>query len=287
MGAVGVLKYLADDRHTERAVLYLVGVDDGRKFLESTRRTTAVKPVVVLRGGLTEQGGKAAASHTGAMAGSAAVFEAAARQAGAVMCTSTQEALDLALAFSYLPLPPGRRVAVVTNGGGVGVLTADEVACHGLALAPLPESLLATLDSLLPPFYSRRNPLDMVASAGGDVGPAVVEAVARCESVDALVVLSVLGVANAGDDARPMSEDGSYTGLSPWEISYMTEVAELIEETGKPIVNVYDNPVRQSVFDAGLRYSPIIVSSPGTAAFVLDRMAWYREYRAKRASVAV
>ena len=160
------------------------------------------------------------------------------------MCTSAQETLDLALAFAHLPLPRGRRVAVVTNGGGVGVLTADEVTRHGLVLAELPESLFVELDPLLPPFYSRRNPLDMVASAGGKVGPRVVEAVARCESVDAVVVLSVLGVANAGDDARPRAEDGSYAGLSPWETSFMTKVAELIEETGKPIINVYDNPVR-------------------------------------------
>jgi acyl-CoA synthetase (NDP forming) len=279
IGALDVLDYLREDPATQCALLYLEGVDDGRKFMDCCKRTTAVKPVVVVRGGLTEYGGKAAASHTGAMAGSAAVFLAAARQAGVVTCTSTQEVLDLGLAFSNLPLPKGRRIAVVTNGGGVGVLMADEVSRHGLTLAKLPASLFEELDAILPPFYSRNNPLDMVASAGGDVGPTVLRAVAKCEDVDAIVVLSVLGVPNSGDDQRPTGGDGSYLGFSPWETSFMEVVAELIETTGKPIINIPDIPMSASTFDTGGRYSPIVLGSPRAAAQVLDRMAWYAEYR--------
>ncbi len=279
VGALDVLDYLRDDTATECALLYLEGVDDGAQFMESTRRATQVKPVVVLRGGLTDFGSKAAASHTGAMAGSAAVFLAAARQSGVVTCTSTQEVLDLGVAFAYLPLPKGRRVAVVTNGGGVGVLMADEAARNGLMLAELPASVFEEIDAILPPFYSRRNPLDMVASAGGDVGPKVLRAVAKCQDVDAIVVLSVLGVPNAGDDQREMSADGSYAGFSPWETAFMEQVAELIVTTGKPIINVPDTPMRDSTFDTGGRYSPVLLSSPRAVAQVLDRMAWYADYR--------
>ncbi len=92
VSAIDVLDYLRDDPGTESIMLYLEGIDDGRHFLDVARRTTLKKPVTVLRGGLTELGGKAAASHTGAMAGSAAVFQAAARQSGVVTCTTTQEA---------------------------------------------------------------------------------------------------------------------------------------------------------------------------------------------------
>lgn len=279
VGAMDILDYLRDDPATECALLYLEGVDDGQKFLESAKQATAVKPVVVVRGGLTEYGSKAAASHTGAMAGSAAVFLAAARQCGVVTCTSTQEVLDLGLAFAYLPLPKGRRIAVITNGGGVGVLMADEVARHGMTLAQFPASLFEQLDVILPPFYSRNNPLDMVASAGGDVGPAVLRAVAKCPDVDAIVILSVLGVPNAGDDQRPTGGDGSYLGFSPWETSFMKLVAETIETTGKPIINVPDIPLGQSMLETGGRYSPIVLSSPQAVAQVLDRMAWYSEYR--------
>ena len=278
IGAVDLMEYLRDDPATTSIMLYLEGIDDGRHFLEAARRTTPVKPVVVLRGGLTEYGGKAAASHTGAMAGSGPVYQAAARQAGVVNCTSTQEAVDLASSLAYLPLPKGRRVAVVTNGGGAGVLMADEVARNGLTLAEFPPELIAAVDELLPSFWSRRNPLDMVATAGGDVGPRVLELVAGCDTVDAIVVLSVLGVPNTGAGTRAEGAEGEFAGLSPWETRFMQLVSDLIEKTGKPIINVPDTPIRGSLFDFGGRYAPVVLSSPAAAGLVLDRMAWYAEY---------
>jgi acyl-CoA synthetase (NDP forming) len=280
-GAVDVLDYLRDDPNTTCVMMYIEGLDDGRRFLEVARRTAAVKPVVVLRAGLTEYGGKAAASHTGAMAGSAPVWEAAARQAGVVTCTNTQEVVDLGSCLAYLPLPRGRSVAVVTQGGGAGVLTADEVARHNLTLAELPPELYAALDELLPPFWSKQNPLDLVASAGGDVGPRVLEKVAECEAVDAVIVLSMLGVPNTGDDVRPATEDGEFAGLNLWETAFIDLVAELMEQTGKPIINVPDLPIRRSLFDRGRRYSPIVLSSPQAAVRVLDRMEWYGAFRRK------
>ncbi len=278
IGAVDLMEYLRDDPATTSIMLYLEGIDDGRHFLEAARRTTPVKPVVVLRGGLTEYGGKAAASHTGAMAGSGPVYQAAARQAGVVNCTSTQEAVDLASSLAYLPLPKGRRVAVVTNGGGAGVLMADEVARNGLTLAEFPPELIAAVDELLPSFWSRRNPLDMVATAGGDVGPRVLELVAGCDTVDAIVVLSVLGVPNTGAGTRAEGAEGEFAGLSPWETRFMQLVSDLIEKTGKPIINVPDTPIRGSLFDFGGRHAPVVLSSPAAAGLVLDRMAWYAEY---------
>lgn len=281
IGAIDLMDNLRDDSATASVMLYLEGIDDGRYFLEAARRTTAVKPVVIVRGGMTEYGGKAAASHTGAMAGSGPVYEAAARQAGVITCTGTQEAVDLASSLAYLPLPRGRRVAVVTNGGGAGVLMADEVARNGLTLADLPPALIAALDELLPPFWSHRNPLDMCATAGGDVGPRVLELVAGCEGFDAIVILSVLGVPNTGAGVRAESDEGEFAGLSPWETRFMQRVSELMEATGVPIINVPDTPIRGSLFDFGGRYAPIVLSNPAAAGRVLDRMAWYAEYKTK------
>jgi acyl-CoA synthetase (NDP forming) len=263
-------------------MMYIEGIDDGQRFLEVARRTAAVKPVVVLRAGLTEYGSKAAASHTGAMAGSAAVWEAVARQAGVVTCTTAQEVVDLGTCLAYLPLPQGRRIAVVTQGGGAGVMAADEVARNGLHLAELPTELYASLDKLLPPFWSRRNPLDLVAAAGGDVGPRVLRAVTECDAVDAVIVLSFVGVPTSATDDRPVTADGEFAGLTSWENSLLSLVAELMESTGKPIINVPDSPVRGSVFDYGRRYSPIILSSPQSAARALDRMEWYAAHRRSR-----
>ena len=285
VSAVDVLEYLAGDDGTSCVLTYLEGIDDGRRLFEVARATSLEKPVVVLRGGLTDSGGKAAASHTGAMAGSAAVYEAAARQAGLVTCTSVQEALDLTTALAHLPLPKGRRVAVVTNGGGAGVLAADEMARQQLTMLDPPAELLAELDEILPPFWSRRNPFDMVATAGGDVGPRVVEAVTRCPDVDAVVVLSVLGVPNTGDEKRAQSSTGDYDDFSPWEQRYLDGVAALMAETGKPIINVPDLPIRRALYTGDHPYAPVVVPTPRAAALVLERMARYGAWRSKHTTM--
>ncbi len=281
---IDVLEYLRTDDRTECVLLYVEGIDDGRRFLDVATATTAVKPVVVIRGGLTEAGGRAAASHTGAMAGSAAVYEAAARTAGVITCTAMDEALDLGVALSHLPLPRGRRVAVVTNGGGAGVLTADEMARRGLVLPELPADLMEELDEVLPPFWSRRNPLDMVASAGGEVARNVLGPVARSDAFDAVVMLSALGVPNTGSRDRAITASGEYEDFSPWEQDLLTLSAELTETTGKPIIHVPDLPMRQAVFVCGGRYSPVVLPSPRAVAFALDRMAWYGDYRRRHAA---
>ncbi|MGE5228431.1 MAG: hypothetical protein ACM3MJ_01785, partial [Deltaproteobacteria bacterium] len=237
----------------------------------------------VLRGGLTDSGGKAAASHTGAMAGSAAVYAAAARQAGLITCTSVQEALDLTTALANLPLPSGRRIAVVTNGGGAGVLAADETARRQLTLVDPPAELLAEIDEILPPFWSRRNPFDMVAMAGGDVAARVLAAVARCPEVDAVVVLSVLGVPNTGDEVRGQAATGDYEDFSPWEQRFLDGVAELMAATGKPIVNVPDLPIRRAVYTGDHLYAPIVVPTPRAAALVLEQMTRYGAWRSTHA----
>ncbi len=284
VSAVDVLDYLRTDDRTECVLMYIEGIDDGRHFLDVAARTAARKPLVVVRGGLTESGGKAAASHTGAMAGSAAVYEAAARQAGVVTCTATDEALDLAVALAHLPLPRGRRVAVVTNGGGAGVLAADEMARRGLILPDLPPELIKELSALLPPFWSRRNPLDMVASAGGDVAHQVLAAVAKSDAFDAVVVLSVLGVPNTSADERAVSASGDYGDFSAWESRLLEQVAGLMATTGKPIINVPDLPMRPALFAGDGRYSPVVLPSPRAAALALDRMAWYGDHRRRRAA---
>ncbi len=283
VSAFDVLDYMRDDPVTECVMMYLEGIEDGTHFVEAARRTTAIKPVVVLRGGLTEVGGMAAASHTGAMAGSAAVFRAAARQSGVVVCGTVDELVDLGACLADLPLPIGRRVAVVTNGGGPGVLAADEIALNGLELAELPEDLVRTLDELLPPFWSKRNPLDLVAMGFGDIGLRVMEEVARCDSIDAIVALNFIGVPNTSDDGRERRTGGVFEGFSPWEMSFMELCARLMEETGKPIVNVPDHPVHATSPTSGC-YSSVVLSSPRAAARALDAMASYERHKRERKS---
>ena len=275
--AIDVLDYLRGDPGTTCVMMYLEGITDGRRFFDVARRTTPTKPVVVLRGGRTEAGSQAAASHTAAMAGSGAVFEAAARQAGVVTCTTPDELVDLSACLAYLPLPRGRRVAVVTNGGGPGVLAADEVALNGLTLAELPDDLIAALDEVLPPFWSRRNPLDLVAAGFGDAGLKALELLAACDAVDAILALTFVGVPalREGDDER---SHGQYHGFAAREELYLERVVELMDQTGKPIINVPDHPVRGSILDFGDTFAPVILNSPQAAARALDKMAWYADF---------
>ena len=102
---------------------------------------------------------------------------------------------------------------------------------------------------------------------------------AECDAVDAIIMLSVLGIPTSGTDVRPTCEDGEYAGLSPWETALVDLVAELMEATGKPIISVPDTPIRCSMFDWGRRYDPIVLSSPRAAAQALDRMEWYASYQ--------
>jgi acyl-CoA synthetase (NDP forming) len=281
--ALDVLDALRDDAQTAAALVYLEGVDDGRRFLDVMRRTTPQKPVVVLRGGLTEYGQRAAASHTGAMAGAADVFMAAARQTGCLVRTGPDESLDLALCLTALPLPPGRRVAIMTLGGGWGVLAADELARNDLELAPLEPRVLAELDKLLPGYWSRSNPIDLVASIGPNLAERTLTLLAESEAVDAVVVLGVLRSPSTGwtsDDAAAVAGGPPATArarFNPAETAFLECVTALMESTGKPIVNVPLRALEFATFPGGARYDPVILYSPVAAVRALAAMVWYAE----------
>jgi acyl-CoA synthetase (NDP forming) len=283
-----VLDALGDDPQTAAALVYMEGTGDGRRFLDVMRRITPKKPVVVLRGGLTEYGRRAAASHTGAMAGSADVFMAAAHQAGCLVRTGPDESLDLALCLSELPLPAGRRVAVMTLGGGWGVLAADEVARNGLELAPLEPSVLAALDELLPGYWCRSNPVDLVAAIGPDLSSHALTVLAESEMVDAVVVLGILRSPSTGwvsdDPAAAGAPGGPGRGsFNPAETAFLERVTELMASTGKPIINVPLRPLEAATFPGGMRHDPVILYSPVAAVRALAAMAWYGEYVAAHA----
>jgi acyl-CoA synthetase (NDP forming) len=287
--ALDVIDALCDDAQTAAVLVYLEGVDDGRRFFDVMRRTTRQKPVVVLRGGLTEYGRRAAASHTGAMAGAADVFLAAARQTGCLVRTGPDESLDLALCLTALPLPPGRRVAIMTLGGGWGVLAADELARNDLELALLEPHVLAELDELLPGYWSRNNPIDLVAAIGPDLAERTLTVLAESEAVDAVVVLGVLRSPSTGwtsDDAAPAAGGPGAPGrdrFNPAEIAFLERATELMTRTGKPIVNVPLRPLEVATFPGGARHDPVILYSPVAAVRALAAMVWYAEYVAAQA----
>ncbi|MCX8184499.1 MAG: CoA-binding protein [Sulfolobales archaeon] len=188
-----LIEYLAEDPQTRIVALYIEGVEDGRKFVSSLRKTLAVgKPVIVLKGGRTQSGVRAAASHTGALTASSEVFISAVRQAGAVVVNSLSELVGLLKVLEWLGTPRGRRVAIVTNGGGMGVLAADEVERGGMKLATLSAETLESLRKILPPAASSNNPIDILGDAPPERYRAVVDVVLSDGGVDLVLVITLM-----------------------------------------------------------------------------------------------
>ncbi len=155
------LEYLAQDEATRVVIMYIEGVKDGRCFLESAERLVRSKPLVVIKGGKTEEGARAVHSHTGSMAGRDEIFEALFRQAGAIRVSDFEELLDFGKTFAYQPLPRGNRIAIVTLSGGAGVIATDACLERGLRLAHLEQQTLARLKEKMPRWASPGNPLDV------------------------------------------------------------------------------------------------------------------------------
>ncbi|MCX8184915.1 MAG: CoA-binding protein [Sulfolobales archaeon] len=162
---VDVLLYLRDDEDTRVITLYVEGIEKGREFFKVLREVTKYKPVIVLKSGRTEAGARAASSHTGSLAGSDAIYDSIFKQSGAVRAYSMEELFDLAIGLATQPPAAGGRVAVLTVGGGSGVMATDALSELGLSVPRLSESTVGRLRKVLLPFASPYNPVDVTGSA--------------------------------------------------------------------------------------------------------------------------
>jgi acetyltransferase len=185
---VKLLKYWREDK-TDTILSYTEGIDNGRKFIEQARKTSKEKPVVMVKSGRTDKGGSAASSHTGSIAGSYEAYKAAFRKSGIIEAESNRELLDFGRAFDYQPLPKGDNIAIVTNAGGPGVITTDEISEHGLELAELSMDTKRALRQDLPEEASAHNPLDVIGDAGHERYKNALKHVLEDENVDSVIVL--------------------------------------------------------------------------------------------------
>mgnify|MGYP001447743728 FL=1 len=160
-----MLDYLASDGHTRAILLYVESIEHARKFMSAARAAARNKPVIVLKAGRSAQGQKAAASHTGALAGADAVYDAAIARAGMLRVDSLEQLFLAAEILTRFKGPIGERVTILTNGGGAGVLAADAAAARRVPLAELDEALRGELDAVLPPNWSHGNPVDIIGDA--------------------------------------------------------------------------------------------------------------------------
>ena len=204
------LDWYADDDATAVSLAYVEGIVDGRNLLERFASVAARKPLVVVKGGSTEAGAKAAASHTGALAANDKIFDGACRQAGVTRAATVEEAFEAAATFATQPLPKGPNVVVLTTAGGWGVVTSDALHReHGLMLMPLPDDLRQAIDAKLPPRWSRNNPVDCAGGEVRDTIPEVMELIAAHPDVHSVIYL---GLGIQSNQARLMREGGFHPG---------------------------------------------------------------------------
>jgi len=184
------LVYLRQDQQTKVVAIYVEGIKDGRRLFEAVRFVSKEKPVVILKAGVTEPGSRAAVSHTGSMAGRVEIVKAALKQAGAVLVDDIEELFDSMQVFSQ-PLSKGRNVAIVSNAGGLAVVTADW--CHklGLVVPKLPSQIVEELKSFLPQIASSSNPVDMTGDADYERYKRVLETVSETKAIDVIIPIFV------------------------------------------------------------------------------------------------
>lgn len=289
------LDFLIHDQLTRCVLLYLESIKNGRRFYESARNLSLKKPVVVLKGGCSQAGNMAAASHSGAMASDVRLFEAACRQAGIVQVDSTTELLDLSTVFSSLPLPKGNRVAVVTFGGGWGVVTADQCENQGLVLESLPPEMIKQFDQLLPDYWSRANPIDIVGEGDLNIPMRVVETLMEWDGCDAVIHLGIQGraviveqitssMAHLNDPNYPKASLKKLMGEGVRDEAIFVEfLAGVTEKYDKPIIGVglmTDSRYHRISNLPDHKHKVVLLPTPDRAVKALAGMARYGQWLA-------
>lgn len=189
MDETDFMELLAEDPTTKVILIYVEGIKDGRKFLEVSPKVSRLKPVVILKSGVSDAGAKAAASHTGSIAGSRVAYEAAFRKCGVLQVNSIKELFNLGIAFSSQSLPQGRNVSVITNAGGPSIVAADACYKYGLNMTWLSPKTVEKLRSGLPEEASWTNPIDVLGDAPAERYRFALETVLSDEFVDSIIVI--------------------------------------------------------------------------------------------------
>ncbi|MBI5583194.1 MAG: CoA-binding protein [Deltaproteobacteria bacterium] len=249
---VDYLQYFAQDDPTRIVLAYLEGVDPDSGFLAAARQAARKKPVVIFKGGRTQAGTRAAASHSGALAGSYRIYQGVFRQTGLIEARTTQEIMDCTKALAAYPIPRGNRVAILTRGGGWGVITTDACEENGLVIPPLPEAIVRKLDRILPRYWSRNNPVDMAAVVTAEPFMECLAILAAWEGVDAIIALGgrahIPGrnsinpdvAARLAGSADLLKQIGAHVQAGHKKV--LECIHRLIRETGKPIISVTLGP---------------------------------------------
>jgi len=251
LGWADYLEYFGRDEETQVILLHMEGLDDGQAFFAAAKKASLAKPVVVLKAGRTRVGSSAAATHTGVLAGSDRVFSSACRQSGIVRVDTMEEAVVTAAALVSTPLPAGRKVAIITGGGGFGVIAADAAEKMGLEVVRLSEKTIERLGELLPSWWAPNNPVDLVAGLGYADAVDLVPILMESGEVDGVISLGmgwiygILDPVNAERDLQS-ADNETIRMLVERDIENGKRMAEFNRRWGKPLL-ITSNAARLAV----------------------------------------
>lgn len=184
-----LIDYFGSDPKTKSILMYVEGLTEARKFMSAARHFARTKPIVVVKSGKFSESAKAAASHTGSLSGEDGIYDAAFKRAGIVRVSEIEDLFNCAEVLGTQPLPKGPRLAIITNAGGPGVMTTDALIAQEGKLAKLSQKTIDALDSVLPPFWSHGNPIDVLGDAKSDRYRAAVEACLNDENIDGIMIV--------------------------------------------------------------------------------------------------
>jgi acetyl coenzyme A synthetase (ADP forming)-like protein len=254
-----MVEYWEDDDETRVICMYLESFGNPRKFTEIAKRVAHKKPILVVKSGRTEEGARAATSHTGAIAGADLPVSAFLAQCGVIRANTISELFDIAQAFDRCPLPAGNRVAIVTNAGGPGIMATDACINLGLTIPDLSRATVIELESYLPPEASAANPVDMIASAVPATYARTLRTVLEDDNVDMAIVINV-------------------TPLLSNPIDIMDAIAEVTQGHAKPVLAVM---MATEVFYEEMKTRtghPPVYRFPESAARALSKLSRYADW---------
>ena len=283
------LAYMAEKPEVDSIVAYIESVPRGRRFFEQAARVTRRKAVVVLKGGRTPSGKKAAASHTGALAVEDHLFSDLCRQAGIVLARTIEEAGILGASFVNRPLPRGNRVAILTGGGGLGVVAADICSDEGFAVVPLSERTIGELRKFLPDWWVPGNPVDLVAGNRFDTIPPIMEILLKSGEIDSLIFTFVgplrldrLDIPE--EERRGVKLPDLFKKLGVFIPAFLEQVQAMSFETGVPVYPVFSLPdlIQTPFAQMPLEKPGAIYKDVEPACRALAAMAVYQRFLSKQ-----
>ena len=189
---IDLIEYFMKDKKTKAILIYLEGPRQGRMLYDCIKKYSSKKPIIILKAGKYKSGSRAAASHTGSLAGSYEIFKTAINQAGAIEAETSEDMFDYARALAYQPKPKGKNVAVITNGGGFGVLSADALEKYGFNLPEFDKKTISKIESIMPSYSTIHNPLDLVGDADVNRYDVAIKAALKDDNIDAIIVCILL-----------------------------------------------------------------------------------------------